>query len=178
MNTPAIAPTPAFEETKRDALRARIEASEQRIAERTIMDDARDAAQSAADYTRAHPGTVVAGALALGLVIGLLTTPGRRVAASAAARVRGRETNAASKNASKLAALFANVFATHGMRLLEDVLEGANTGRDRLDDLAGKAADEAQRLASGAAETSGDLARRTRKRAADVARDVAERLDT
>ena len=38
-----------------------------------------EAAGAAVDYTRAHPLTVIGGALALGLAIGLLTRPGRAV---------------------------------------------------------------------------------------------------
>ena len=57
--------------TARDALRARIEAAERRNAERSLTDQARDAADAAIDYTRAHPLTVIGGALAFGLVIGI-----------------------------------------------------------------------------------------------------------
>jgi hypothetical protein len=64
----------------RDSLRARIEAAERRNAERSIADQARAAANAAVDYTRAHPLTVIGGALALGLAIGLLTRPGRQLA--------------------------------------------------------------------------------------------------
>jgi len=68
---------------KRDELRAKIEASERRIQERTMADDARDAAVAARDYTRAHPLTVIGGAIGIGILIGLATPPGRRAAGPA-----------------------------------------------------------------------------------------------
>ena len=173
-HTPNLAPT--LEDAKRDALRARIEAGERRIAERTMMDDARDAAKAAADYTRANPGKVVAGALVLGLVIGLLTPPGRRAAASAAARVSGGASRAASTGQSKFSALLANALVTQGLQLLDEVLDGANAGRAQINDFAGKASAEAQKLAGEASDASSDLARRTGSRAKAAARDLAERF--
>ena len=68
----------------RDELRAKIEASERRIAERTLADQAQEVAEAAVDYTRKNPLTVVAGAIALGVVIGAMTKPGRRAVQSAA----------------------------------------------------------------------------------------------
>lgn len=187
MNTHArdLTPDPAAAQDtgidpKRDALRARIEASERRIAERTLLNDARDAARAAGDYARANPVKVVAGALVLGLLIGLMTTPGRRVAASAAARMTGGAAKVAStasgKGQSKFAGLLAHALVTQGLQLLDEVIDGANAGRERVDDLTGKAIGNAQRLGHEAAETSGDLARRTRARAETAARDIAERL--
>ncbi len=176
MNTHTPNLTPSLEDAKRDALRARIEAGERRIAERTLVDDARDAAQAAADYTRANPGKVVAGALVLGLIIGLLTPPGRRAAARAAARVSDGASKAASSSQSKFSALFANALMTQGLELLDEVLDGTNASRAQINEFAGKASDEAQKLVSEAAETSGDLARRTRSRAEAAARNIAERL--
>ncbi len=172
--------TPNLADAKRDALRARIEAAERRIAERTLVDDARDAARAAADYARANPGKVVAGALVLGLVIGLLTAPGRAAAAKAAARVtrsaKSKTTGAVSEVGSKFGTLLANALVAQGLKVLDEVLEGANTGKDRASELAEKAASEAQRLGREAADTSGDLARRTRAAAETAARDIAKRV--
>jgi hypothetical protein len=174
MNSDSPEFTPFHEDGKRDALRARIEASERRIAERTLASDAREAAQAAADYARANPAKVVAGALVLGLVIGLLTAPGRRVAASAAARVTGRKRK--SRKPSKMAALFTQALMGRALQLVDEMLDRANAGRERLDDLAGDAVTNARRIGHDAAETSSDFARRTRDRAEHAARDIAERL--
>lgn len=176
--------SPNLADAKRDALRARIEAAERRIAERSLVDDAREAARAAADYTRANPGKVVAGALVIGLVIGLLTTPGRAAAAKAAARVTGKggasaapkAVAAASEKGSKFAAMLANALVAQGLKVLDEVLDGANTGKERAGALAEKAATEAQRLSREAADNSGDLARRTRAAAETAARDIAKRV--
>lgn len=177
-HTPNI--TGNLADAKRDALRARIEAAEQRIAARTLADDARDAARAAADYARANPGKVVAGALVLGLVIGLLTTPGRALAGKAAARVTGSASRKAggamSEAGAKFSALLANALMVQGLKVLEDVLESASAGKDRAEELAGKAASEAQRLSREAADTSGEFARRTRSAAETAARDIARRV--
>ena len=167
-------------DAKRDALRARIEAAERRIAERTLVDDARDAARAAGDYARANPGKVVAGALALGLVIGLLSSPGRAMAGKAAARVAGKTSKAASSAAgeagSKFGMMIANALVAQGLQVLDDVLDSATAGKERAGALAGRAASEAQRLSREAAEETGDLARRTRAAAQTAARDLAQRV--
>lgn len=172
--------TPNLADAKRDALRARIEAAERRIAARTLMDDARDAARGAADYARANPGKVVAGALVLGLVIGLMTTPGRAVAGKAAARLTGAASRkaggAVSEAGGKLGTMLANALVAQGLQLLDEVLDGANAGKERAGELADRAASEAQRLGREAAETSSELARRTRTAAETAARDIARRV--
>ncbi|MFN3988712.1 MAG: hypothetical protein ACK4IS_00480 [Erythrobacter sp.] len=172
--------TPDLADAKRDALRARIEAAERRIAERRLVDDARDAARAAADYARANPGKVVAGALVLGLVIGLLTTPGRAMVGKAASRMTGsasrKASGAMSEAGAKLGALLANALVAQGLKVLDEMLDGAATGKERASDLLGKAASEAQRIGREAAETSGDLARRSRAAAETAARDIARRV--
>ncbi|MGY6551800.1 MAG: hypothetical protein ACXIT4_07875 [Erythrobacter sp.] len=167
-------------EAKRDALRARIEANERRIAERTLADDARDAAKAAADYTRANPGKVVAGALAVGIVVGLMTAPGRRLVANAASSVTGKKAKPAAETGGRFGALFANAFVAQGLKLLDDVLEEANTGKEHLDELADKFADKvttsAEKLGREAVDNSREMARRTRERAESAAREIAERV--
>ncbi|MGB3711202.1 MAG: hypothetical protein WA985_05895, partial [Erythrobacter sp.] len=84
-------------EEKRDALRAKIEASERRIEERSFSDQAKEAAVTAKDYTKENPLTVIGGALAAGLLIGLLTRPGRRVVRRAAIGTAGLAGTAAAE---------------------------------------------------------------------------------
>ena len=176
MNTQTPEFTSVNTDGKRDALRAKIEAGERRIAERNLASDAREAAQAAADYARANPGKVVAGALVLGLVIGLLTAPGRRVAADAAARVTRRKRKPRNEVSSKFSALLSSALVQQGLKLLEEVLERANLGRERLEDMAGDTAESAKKFGHDAAEASEGFARRTRQRAESAARDIAERL--
>jgi hypothetical protein len=127
---------------QRDALRAKIEAAERRNAERSLADQAREAAAAATEYTRAHPLTVIGGALALGLLAGLATRPGRRVAARAVGGVGTAVTGAASSAAagakgmaarggSRIGALLGDAVIAYGMKVVEDLLEGTRPGSDR-----------------------------------------------
>ncbi|MDC8753230.1 hypothetical protein OIK40_01080 [Erythrobacter sp. sf7] len=130
---------------QRDALRAKIEAAERRNAERSLADQAREAAAAATEYTRAHPLTVIGGALALGLLAGLATRPGRRVAAQAIGGVGTAVSGAASSAAagakgmatrggSRIGALLGDAAIAYGMKLVEDLLEGNRPGSDRDED--------------------------------------------
>jgi len=167
---------PTLSDAKRDALRARIEASERRIAQRTLADDARDMAQTAVDYTKANPLKVVGGAIALGLVIGLLSSPGRRMASNAASGVAGGFSKAARSGGTKFGMVLANALVAQGLRLLDDVLDGASAGKERLDSLGESVGDRANRISRGATETSRKLARSARERASNAAHAVAQRI--
>lgn len=166
MNTQTPEFTSVNTDGKRDALRAKIEAGERRIAERSLAKDAREAAQAAADYARAHPAQVVVGAVVVGVIIGLMTAPGRRVAADAAARVTGRKRR---KRGSKLGKLFSQALVARVLQVIDELLESASEGRKRFDDIAGDALAGAKRLGHDAAEASEGFTRRTRKRAEDAA---------
>jgi hypothetical protein len=63
----------------RDALRQRIEDGQARLAERDLARTASDAVKAAGDFVRAHPVATVAGVAMLGLLIGSMTRPGRRM---------------------------------------------------------------------------------------------------
>jgi hypothetical protein len=175
---------------RRDALRARIEAAERRNAERSLAEQARAAADAAVDYTRAHPLTVIGGAVAAGLVIGLLTRPGRRVAgrawhgageaiSGAASSASAGVKNAASRGGSRLGAMIGDAALAYAMTMLDEFLDAARTGRERaaeLGDAAGaqtrKLSSEASGAAGSAAAGTRDLARRTREAALGVVRDI------
>ncbi|MEE4337101.1 hypothetical protein [Erythrobacter sp.] len=175
---------------KRDELRAKIEASERRIAERTLADDARDAAVAARDYTRAHPLTVVAGAIGIGILIGLATPPGRRAAsraASATAGAVGGAANAAGSAAKRgsetLFAPFMNALTAYVLKLVDEALSTAEAAQDRLEDLsdsaeaaARKARREAGYRAGNAADSARDTTRRTKRKASRAVRDIKGRI--
>jgi len=179
---------------KRDELRAKIEASERRIAERTLADDARDAASAATEYAKKNPLTVVGGAIAVGLIVGLMTKPGRRAAKSAAtgtvSAVGGAATGAAKtvstaakKRGSAFSTLIADGLVAYGIKLIDDALDGARAGQDKLEDLgdaAGAKARGAKRdaeyLAGTAADKTRNVTRRTRRRATRAVRDLATRV--
>ena len=77
--TPISADSKLTDEQKREKLRERIEAGEQRNEERTLAEQAKDAADSAMEFTKKHPFAVVGGVLLAGLAIGAMTRPGRRI---------------------------------------------------------------------------------------------------
>lgn len=178
----------------RDELRAKIEASERRIAQRTFADQARDAAEVAADYTKANPLKVVGGAVVVGLVIGAMTKPGRRAAKSAATGAAGvvsgaasgaarGVTNAAKKRSSIISGFIADAFIPIAIKLIDDAMNGARKGQDAVEDVsdtAGAKARELRREASylvgTAADKSRNAARRTRRRAERAVRDLTDRV--
>ncbi|MGB3470120.1 MAG: hypothetical protein WBA51_04790 [Erythrobacter sp.] len=181
--------------SQRDELRAKIEASERRIAQRTLADDARDAAGAATEYAKKNPLTVVGGAIAVGLIIGLMTKPGRRAAKSAAtgaaSAVGGAATGAAKTvstaaktRGSAFGAVVADGLVAYGIKVIDDALDRARAGKDKLEDLgdaAGAKAREAKRdaeyLAGTAADKTRTVTRRTRRRATRAVRDLATRVN-
>lgn len=166
----------------RDSLRARIEAAERRNAERNLADQAREAAAAATDYARAHPLAVVGGALALGLLIGLATRPGRKVAARAAGAVTTAASGAASsassgvkgiaaRGGSKLGALIGNALMAYAMQVIEEVLDGTRAGQEKLGDLSDTAAEKARTVTGTARKAVSE----TTRKAASAARRVASK---
>lgn len=164
-------PLPTSE--KRDALRARIEAAERRNADRSMADQARNAASAAVEYTRANPLTVIGGALAVGLAIGLLTRPGRRVAGkalhNAGDAISGAASSASSgvksltkRGGSQLGRMIGQAAVTYAMTMIDEVLETARTGQERAGELGEAAGSQAKRLTANASDAAGSAADNTR----------------
>jgi len=186
-------------EAKRDALRAKIEASERRIAERSFSDQAKEAAGNAKEYTKKHPLIVIGGALVFGLLIGAATRPGRRLARSAAAgtaglvgaaaeetRHAGAKTKRAGKKtkrkASRLGDLASDVLVGYGIKMIDGAAEGARYGQDAFEDLGDSAAAkarklrrEAQYIAGSTADNARTASRRASRRAGRSVRGIAGR---
>lgn len=178
----------------RDELRAKIEASERRIAQRTLADQARDAAEVATDYAKANPLKVVGGAVIAGLVVGAMTKPGRRVVKSAATGTAGAVSGAASgaartvssaakKRSSAFTALVADAVIAYGIKFIDEAMSGARKGQDAIEDVGDSASAkarelrrEASYLAGSAADKSRNAARRTRRRAERAVRDLTNRV--
>lgn len=171
---------------QRDSLRARIEAAERRNAERTLADQARDAAGAAVDYTRAHPLTVIGGAVAAGLVIGLLTRPGRRAAgkalhgagdalsgaaSSASSGVRGL----ASRGGSRIGTVLGEAALAYVMTAIDELADAARAGQETARDLGDAAGAQAKKLGHEAAEAAGQAASGS-KELARSARETARRM--
>ena len=185
--------TPILAADSRDSLRARIEAAERRNAERGIADQAREAAAAAVDYTRANPLTVIGGALAAGLVIGLLTRPGRRVASKvahsasdaisgAASSARSGVGNVASRGGSRLGRMVGEAVVAYAMTMIDEVLETARAGQERAEELGDAAGVKAKRITARTSEAAGSaadstraLARKTADAAAGVVRDLGRK---
>lgn len=176
----------ALTETGRDSLRAKIEAAERRNAERTLADDAREAAQAAADYTRAHPLTVIGGALAAGLVIGLLTRPGRRVARRMVNSASGAASSASSsvkgitnRGGSRIGTMFGEALIAYIMTVADEVMETARTGQEKAAQLGDAAGAQTRKFKTGAvdaadsaAANSRNFARKTRDQTERVVKDL------
>jgi len=178
----------------RDELRSKIEARERRIAERTIADETRDAASVATEYVKQHPIQVVGGAIALGLVLGLMTRPGRKAVGNTASGTASAVTGAASGAAksvgntaktqgSRFGTLLADALVAYGIKLIDDALDGARAGKEKVEDFsdaAGAKARTVKRDAEYAAGTAADKSRamgqRTRRRATRAVRNLADRV--
>ena len=188
----------------RDALRTRIEAAERRIAERTLAVQAREAAEAAAGYARAHPVTVTLGVLVLGFVIGALTRPGRRfgqqvargaaagtskavtavggAAAAAASGLGSGVRRAATKPAARLGTALLDWAIAYAAALVEDALASARSGQDRIEEAGDAAISRARRLqrdgarlAAHTADASRSLIRRTRRKTSEALHDLKAR---
>ncbi len=190
MSDPATKPAPG---DARDELRAKIEARERRIAERTLADEAREVAGAATEYVKQHPLQVVGGAIALGLLIGLLTKPGRRAVGNAASGTASAVGGAASgaakgvgaaakKRGSAIGNLLADALVAYGIKLIDDALESARTGQDASGDGNTTSASDpaskrdAEQAADAAAENTRAMGNRTRRQATRAVRNLANRI--
>ena len=137
---------------KRDELKNRIEAGQQRHANRTVGDYARDARDSATAIVKEHPIATVAGGVAIGVVVAsLVPGPGRRLRKKA------------TKRGSALAAVVAELGLAYGTSLLDNIGSAARTGGDRIEDLGdaiGDSARDLRRQASLQGSAAGEAARR------------------
>lgn len=152
---------------KREALRAKIEAGEQRNAERSFAEQAKEAADGALEYVKANPLKSVAAVAVGALLIGAMTRPGRR----------------AGRKAGALAAVATDAALAYGLGLVDAAGNAANRGQDRLAGLGNAVGEKARALQATAARETGDLsgyvvnaARRNRKRAGKTIDELRSRL--
>ncbi len=192
-----LTPTPS-DDTKRDELRAKIEASERRIAQRTLADQAQEAAGAATKYVRENPLTVLGGAIVVGLLIGGMSKPGRRAAKNAATGAASAVSSAASGAASgavktagnavksrgsAFGALLADAIVAYGIKLIDDAMDTARAGKDTAEDIGDSATAKARELrreagyvAGSAADKGRAVTRRTRRRAERAVRELTDRV--
>ena len=137
---------------KREELKGRIEAGQQRHANRTVGDYARDARDNATAFVKKHPIATVAGGVAIGVIVAsMVPGPGRRMRKKATRR------------GSALAAMVAELGLAYGTSLLDNLGSAARTGGDRLEDLGdaiGDSARDLRREASLRSDAAGEAARR------------------
>ena len=179
-------------ETKRDALRAKIEASERRIAERSFADQAKEAAENARDYTRKHPLVVIGGAVVFGLLVGAATRPGRRLVRSAAASTSEFVTDAAAetrdagkataKKANRMGDMISDMIVGYGIKMMDGAVDGARAGQDAFEDIGDSAAAkarklrrEAEYLAGSTADNARTASRRASRRTGRAVRGITGR---
>jgi hypothetical protein len=156
---------------KRQELKAKIEAAEQRNANRSIEQYARDAAETATQFVKDHPVAAITGVALLGLAIGAMTRPGRRAGAEAGRRASAFATHAAEIGLAYASGLFdaASDAAKSGKDALEDM-------GDNLQDNADAARRRARFVGGNAAATARSLAREAGKKAGRTSRDLRARI--
>ena len=163
--TPISADSKLSDQQKRDQLRARIEAGERRNEERTLSDQARDAADTAVEFTKKHPYAVIGGAIAVGLAIGAMTRPGRRLG----------------KRGGVLAGLAVDAALAYGARMLDNATNAAQLAGDQFEDLSDTAATTARGLRRDAAykiDVAGDALRATTRKASRSGSRTARAIKT
>lgn len=152
---------------KREALRGKIEAGEQRHAERSFADQAKDAADSALGYVRTNPLKTVAAVAVGALIIGAMTRPGRRL---------GRKTGA-------IAGVATDAALAYGLSLLDTASGAASKSQDKLADFGDTVGDKARTWQSAVTREGSqlsdylvDTARRSGKRAGRTIDDLRSRI--
>ena len=152
---------------KRDELRAKIEAGEQRNADRSIGDYAKDATDSATRFVKDHPIAAVAGVAMIGLAIGAMTRPGRR----------------AGQRAGALATYATEMGLAYASGLLDQAGDAARAGGVALGDLGDDMAFGARKAKRSAAHSFGDaqdnvltMSRKAARQAGRAYRDARARV--
>lgn len=154
--------TQVTSDSKREQLKERIAAGEARNAARSIADGAKQAASDAGEFVKRNPLVAVGGAIAIGLAIGAMTKPGRRMARKAVGR------------SSVMANLARDAVLAYGVKFIDDATSAARTGQDKLEDLGDAAANTARvakreagyiasKATGGAASASRAASRKTRR---------------
>lgn len=163
--------TPRTDAQKREDLRARITAAEDRNEARSLADQAKAAADGALEYVKANPLKSVAAVAAGALVIGALTRPGRRAGRKAGARV------------GSLAGVAADTVLAYGLSLLDSGKQVAGKGQDVLSDLGNTTRKNARAWQASAAREGSELsdyilgaAKRGSKRAGKTIDELRGRL--
>lgn len=155
----------------RDALRQRIEEGEARLAERDLVAAAKEAGTAAKEFVQAHPAATIAGVAVLGIIIGAMTKPGRKLGGRAAglASYATEAGIAYAMGVIDAAGDLADDVREAGTEKLEDIEDG-------LDRTARKAKREGTYLATSARDAVHDLGRRAGRKAGRTFRHTRKRI--
>lgn len=160
-------PNPKSSDQKRQELKAKIEAAEQRNADRSIGDMAKEVSEQATDFVKLHPLATVAGVAVVGVAIGAMTKRGRSAG------------KAAGENVSEFASYAAELGLAYASGLFDAAGEVAQTGRDKaqdigdaLNDNAGSLKRKADFKGGNAAAAAKALTREAGKKAGRTVRDL------
>ncbi|MEP5939061.1 MAG: hypothetical protein ABJ239_12100 [Erythrobacter sp.] len=152
---------------KRDALREKIEASEKRHEARSLQIAAKETADNATAFVKKHPLATMGGAIVVGLAIGAMTKPGRRL----------------TKRSGVFAALVTDAAIRYGIQAIDKASEVARDGQDRLEDFGDNFSDrarvakrEAAHIAGTAADKTKTATRKVSRKAGRVVRDTRNRI--
>ncbi|RXZ66209.1 hypothetical protein [Pelagerythrobacter rhizovicinus] len=157
---------------KREELKNRIEAGQQRHANRTVSDYAREARDNATAFVKEHPVATVVGGVAIGVIVAsLVPGPGRRMRKKATRR------------GSALAAMATEIGLAYGASLIDSLGNAARASGDRLEDLGDAIGDGARDLrrqagfqGSAAGEGARRLTREAGKKTSRKVRDLRARM--
>lgn len=155
-------------ETRRQELRERIEAGEERNAVRSeLAAKALEARDQAVGFAKQHPVAVVAGGVALGLLVGALTPKGRLLG----------------KRAGKWVAMLAEVGAVYAADILTKAGDVAETGIDKIGDIGGtvgtaarSAGREIESRAASAGGSARSIGKRLTRKAGDAVGSLKDRI--
>jgi hypothetical protein len=151
---------------KRQQIKDKVRKGQARAAERerTLPQRAADVRDSAAQFARENPLLVIAGGLALGVAVSMLFRRPREAGEKAARR--------ASKRASGLAMLAAEVALPFIQQAIAGASEAGRAGIDRMEELGEEAGDRARTLGRAGADRAGE----TLEAAQGIARDTGRRI--
>ena len=148
---------------ERDELREKIEAAEARNEERTLTDQAREAGEAVTEFVKEHPLASIAGVAIVGLAIGAMTRPGRRLGHRAAG----------------LAQYATEAGIAYGLGVLDSAGDAARHSGDWLEDVgdsisssARNARRDAGYFAATKRDAANDFTRRTGRKAGRAFRDT------
>lgn len=113
---------------KREELKQKIAEGEERLAQRSLASTAREASENAAQFVKQHPVATIGGAIVVGLAIGAMTKPGRRLG----------------KRGGVFAAMLTDAAITYGLKMVNQAGDAARSGQERIGEFGGAMSEKAR----------------------------------